>query len=37
MSRLPPHLTTVTLRFDRGVHLSVRALAADGFAGQAGE
>ena len=30
------HPTGVTLRLDRRVHLSVRALGADGFAGQAG-
>ena len=34
-SRLHP--TIVTLRLDRRVHLSARALGADGFAGQAGE
>ena len=31
------HLTTVTLRLDRRVHLSARALDEDGVAGQAGE
>ena len=31
------HPTSVTLRLDRRVHLSARALATDGVAGQAGE
>ena len=34
-SRLHP--TSVTLRLDRRVHVSVRTLAGDGFAGRAGE
>ena len=31
------HLTSVTLRLDRRVHLSARALGRHGVAGQAGE
>ena len=31
------HPTSVTLRLDRRVHVSARALDGDGFAGQAGE
>ena len=31
------HPTPVTLRLDRRVHVSARALDQDGFAGQAGE
>ena len=31
------HPTSVTLRLDRRVHLSARALGADGVAGRAGE
>ena len=31
------HPTSVTLRLDRRVHGAARALAEDGFAGQAGE